>query len=92
MIGILIFWLLRSPCKISKPYDNPFWENGDGGGERRESEEKKSVSIVVTSFLPGLPPEQRCSDQNNASSVRAELGNKDHLTSCELISIIKSDC
>jgi hypothetical protein len=26
-VGILIFLLLRSPCKISKPYDNPFWEN-----------------------------------------------------------------
>ena len=23
--GILIFLLLRSPCNISKPYDNPFW-------------------------------------------------------------------
>ena len=23
-IGILIFWLLRSPCKISGPYNNPF--------------------------------------------------------------------
>jgi hypothetical protein len=27
LIGILIFLLLRSPCKITKPYDNPFWEN-----------------------------------------------------------------
>ena len=27
LVGILIFLLLRSPCKISKPYDNPFWEN-----------------------------------------------------------------
>jgi hypothetical protein len=26
-VGILIFLLLRSPCQISKPYDNPFWEN-----------------------------------------------------------------
>jgi hypothetical protein len=26
-VGILIFLLLRSPCKITKPYDNPFWEN-----------------------------------------------------------------
>jgi hypothetical protein len=25
--GILIFLLLRSPCKISKPCDNSFWEN-----------------------------------------------------------------
>ena len=27
LVGILIFLLLRSPCKISKPYNNPFWEN-----------------------------------------------------------------
>ena len=25
--GILIFLLLRSPCKISEPYDNPLWDN-----------------------------------------------------------------
>jgi hypothetical protein len=27
LVGILIFLLLRSPCKISRPYDNSFWEN-----------------------------------------------------------------
>jgi hypothetical protein len=27
LAGILIFLLLRSPCKISKPYNNPFWDN-----------------------------------------------------------------
>jgi hypothetical protein len=27
LVGILIFLLLRSPCKISKTYDNPFCEN-----------------------------------------------------------------
>ena len=26
LVGILIFLLLRSSCKISKPYDKPFWE------------------------------------------------------------------
>jgi hypothetical protein len=26
-VGILILLLLRSPCKIAKPYDNPFFEN-----------------------------------------------------------------
>jgi hypothetical protein len=25
LIGILIFLLVRSPCKISKPYNNPYW-------------------------------------------------------------------
>jgi hypothetical protein len=38
-IGILIFLLLRSPCRISEPYDNPFWEKSDGG--RRKKKEKK---------------------------------------------------
>jgi hypothetical protein len=27
LVGILIFVLLRCPCKIAKPYDNPFCEN-----------------------------------------------------------------
>ena len=27
LVGILIFLIFRSPCKISKPYDNPLWEN-----------------------------------------------------------------
>jgi hypothetical protein len=27
LVGILIFFLLRSPCKIAKSYDNPFREN-----------------------------------------------------------------
>ena len=35
-IGILIFLLLRNPCKISEPYDNPFW-----GFEQRRREKKK---------------------------------------------------
>jgi hypothetical protein len=26
-VGIIIFLLLRSPCKITNPNDNPFWEN-----------------------------------------------------------------
>jgi hypothetical protein len=25
-VGILIFLLVRDPCNISKPYENPFWE------------------------------------------------------------------
>ena len=35
LVGILIFLLVRSPCKISEPYDNPFWEKSlwwVGGG------------------------------------------------------------
>jgi hypothetical protein len=55
LIGILIFLVVRSPCKIWEPYDNPFWKNSDGGGEKKEKrekrkeEEKKSMIIVVPS-------------------------------------------
>ena len=41
--GILIFLWVRSPCKISKPYDKPFWEKRKGR-ERR----KKTALTVVT--------------------------------------------
>ena len=27
LVGILMFLLLCSPCQISEPHDNPFWEN-----------------------------------------------------------------
>ena len=37
LVGILIFLLLRSPCKISKPYENPFWEKSN---PRRFPEER----------------------------------------------------
>ena len=32
--GILIFLLLRSPCKISESYDNPFWDFSNGGEKK----------------------------------------------------------
>ena len=31
LTGILIFILLRSPCKNSKPYDKPFWDFSNRG-------------------------------------------------------------
>ena len=31
LIGILIFLLFRSPCKISEPYDTPFFDLSNGG-------------------------------------------------------------
>ena len=31
LIGILIFILLRSPCKNLKPYDKPFWDFSNRG-------------------------------------------------------------
>ena len=35
MLGsvILIFVRFRSPCKISEPYDNPFWEKSNPSAE-----------------------------------------------------------
>jgi hypothetical protein len=42
---ISIFMLLRSPCKISEPYDNPFWENDQRAQREREEEEKKKTII-----------------------------------------------
>ena len=29
-------FFFRSPCKISEPYDNPFWKNSDGGREKEK--------------------------------------------------------
>jgi hypothetical protein len=45
-IGILIFMLLRSPCKNLKPYDNPFW-----GFEQRWREEKKIDLPKIVAYL-----------------------------------------
>ena len=47
VIGILIFLLLRSLCKISEPYDNPFWEKSDGG-IRKKKERKKERRLIPT--------------------------------------------
>ena len=37
LIGILIFMLLRSPCKNLKPYDNPFWDFSNSGKSGKKS-------------------------------------------------------
>jgi hypothetical protein len=34
-IGILIFLLLRSPCKNLEPYDNPFWGFSNSGKNKK---------------------------------------------------------
>ena len=47
LIGILIFLLVRSPCKNLKPYDNPFW-----GFEQRHPEERK-ISASVDDIFGG---------------------------------------
>ena len=35
-IGILIFLLLRTPRKISEPYENPFWKKTENPEERNK--------------------------------------------------------
>ena len=32
-----LLFFFRGPCKIWEPYDNPFWKNSDGGGEKEEN-------------------------------------------------------
>jgi hypothetical protein len=41
LIGILIFMLLRSPCKELKTYDNPFWGFEQRYQEQQQQEKKK---------------------------------------------------
>jgi hypothetical protein len=58
LIGILIFLLLRSPCKIWEPYDNSLSEIYQMTGERRE--EKIMPSLMATSLRACTPLEQIC--------------------------------
>jgi hypothetical protein len=41
--SILIFLCLETPCKISEPYDNPFWVKSNLGG-KRESKRNNAVN------------------------------------------------
>ena len=47
--------LLRSPCKISEPYDNPFWEKSKrekvGKGEK---EKQAGAELCQAQFKLGL--------------------------------------
>jgi hypothetical protein len=36
LIGIIIFLLVRRPCKILEPYDNPFWDCNNRGKKKRK--------------------------------------------------------
>jgi hypothetical protein len=49
LVGILIFWWVRSPCKISEPYDEPFWDFSNG--EEKKSGRRKNTE---NSSLPEL--------------------------------------
>ena len=42
--SINYFYIIITPCKISEPYDNAFWEKSKRGGKKR----KKTPVIVDT--------------------------------------------
>jgi hypothetical protein len=44
-IGILLFLLLRSPCKNLEPYDNPFWGFNNGGNKKKEKRKEKEKYV-----------------------------------------------
>jgi hypothetical protein len=71
LIGILIFLLLRSPCKILKLYNNPFWgfeqryqeEHGYIAGRARLYSQESAVifrkSVVIFRKSAVIFPEER---------------------------------
>merc|ERR1712148_129881 len=76
--GILLFLLLRNPCKNLKSYDNPFWKNSDDGRKRKrkkEKEEKKSMIIVVPSCLKDADGARTRSDQKKNKDEGEINGN-----------------
>jgi hypothetical protein len=45
-VGILLLLLVRSPCKILEPYDNPFWDLSNGGERVRVEYLPKIVAYL----------------------------------------------
>ena len=41
---ILFFFWVKTPCKISEPYVNPFWEKSNCGGKKKEREKNAVIS------------------------------------------------
>jgi hypothetical protein len=71
LIGILLFLLLRNPCKNLKSYDNPFWGKSNGTKKKkkkkkREKKRRKIPKIVVTTFAAANRLHSDCSDQFNS--------------------------
>ena len=54
--GILIFMILRSPCKNVKPYNNPFWVFNNGGKKKNN---KKKIPKIVATFVYASSQGQR---------------------------------
>ena len=43
---ILSFSWVKTPCQISKPYDDPFWEKSNIGGEKKKKNAFNSGHLV----------------------------------------------
>ena len=50
-VGFLILVLLRSPCKISEPKDNPFWEKSNPSRREKEERKKEKKTPLVDPIL-----------------------------------------
>jgi hypothetical protein len=53
LFSILIFIVLRSPCKKFKPYDNPFWDFNNGGNKKKSGIISKIVATYVYASSQG---------------------------------------
>ena len=54
-IGILLFLLLRSPCKNLKFYDNPFWCKSRGRSHNNNHKRKKYLKFPLAPMEVSLP-------------------------------------
>ena len=54
LVGILLFLWLKSPCKNSEPYDNPFWAKKVRGREEKKNNEKLITWAVLCPNIGGL--------------------------------------
>jgi hypothetical protein len=51
VIGILMYMLLRSPCKNLKSYENPFWCFSNGG--KKNNKRNKFPLVTMGVLAPG---------------------------------------
>jgi hypothetical protein len=54
LIGILLFLLLRSPCKNLEPYDNPFLGFSYGGNNKKKRRRKRIPLTPMGVLAPRL--------------------------------------
>ena len=51
LLLIGIFLLVRSPCNISEPYDNFFWEKNNPRRKKEEIKKEKKKNAVNSGHL-----------------------------------------